>query len=97
MTEAQLQTKVMKYLKSNGIYARKLHDTYTSGLPDIICCIKGHFVAIELKSTKGKLSKIQMVEAAKIIKAGGKYFVVRSMDELYSLEIEKNNKTHEEV
>lgn len=85
MTEAQLQTKVMRYLKSKGIYSRKIHDTYTSGLPDVICCINGMFVSFELKSATGTQSKIQIAEESKIIKAGGKYFLVRSLDEVKNI------------
>lgn len=82
MKESHLQTKVMRYLHSQGLYARKIHDTYLSGFPDVICVIKGKAVFFELKSDKGKLSKIQEVEMEKIEKAGGSFFVIRTMDEL---------------
>lgn len=82
MKESQLQTKVMRCLHSKGIYARKIHDTYLSGFPDVICVIGGKAVFFELKSDKGKLSKIQEVEREKIQKACGLFFVIRSIDEL---------------
>lgn len=84
MKESALQTKVMKYLKSQGIYARKLHDSYTSGLPDIMTILPGHGRAcfFELKSATGKLSKIQAWEGTQIMRAGGVFFLVRSLDEV---------------
>lgn len=88
MRESNLQTKVMRYLHSKGLYARKIHDTYLSGFPDVICVIMGKAVFFELKSDKGKLSKIQEVEMEKIEKAGGLFFVIRSMQEL-KLALEK--------
>lgn len=82
MRESLLQTKVMRYLHSRGVYARKIHDTYLSGFPDIICVVVGKAVFFELKSDKGKLSKIQEVEKEKIQRSCGLFFVIRTMDEL---------------
>lgn len=46
------------------------------GDPDLILCIRGRFVALELKSEHGKLSKLQEYKLEKIRKAGGLAFVV---------------------
>lgn len=47
-----------------------------SGTPDILACINGHFVALELKSLSGKTSKLQEHNMDKIRYTNGKAFVV---------------------
>lgn len=42
-----------------------------NGTPDILGCINGHFVAIELKSERGKVSKLQAYKLEQIRKANG--------------------------
>ena len=54
----------------------------TSGIPDIIVCYKGKFVAFEVKTEKGKLSKLQEMTIAKIQKANGMAFKVTSLEEV---------------
>lgn len=52
------------------------------GSPDILLCMGGKFVGVEVKSATGRLSPAQK-EAAKIIEeAGGVYIVARSLEEL---------------
>ena len=54
----------------------------TSGIPDIIVCYKGKFLAFEVKTEKGKLSKLQEMTIAKIQKANGMAFKVTSLEEV---------------
>jgi hypothetical protein len=60
----------------------------TSGVPDIICCYKGKFVAFEVKTGTGKLSALQSVTLSKIKVAGGVAVEVRSLKEVKEI-IEK--------
>ncbi len=46
------------------------------GDPDLICCIRGKFVALELKSAKGKASVLQTHKLESVRKAGGVAFTV---------------------
>lgn len=46
------------------------------GIPDIICCIHGHFLAIECKAGKGTTTVLQDREIAKIRQNGGDVMVV---------------------
>ena len=48
-----------------------------SGIPDIIGCTTGRFVAIECKAGKGKTTALQERELAAIAAAGGFTFVAR--------------------
>ena len=48
-----------------------------AGVPDIIACHKGRFVAIECKAGKGKTTALQDRELNAIADAGGYTFVAR--------------------
>jgi hypothetical protein len=58
-----------------------------SGIPDIIGCYQGRFIAIECKAGKGKTTALQEREIAWIKDAGGFTFVARE-DNLEQLEQE---------
>ena len=47
-----------------------------SGIPDLIVCLNGHFVGIEVKAEKGKPSKLQKYNIKKIKEAGGIAMIV---------------------
>ena len=51
------------------------------GVPDLIICADGRFVALEVKNEAGRVSKLQELEARHIRKSGGVIEVVRSLDE----------------
>lgn len=60
MTEQQIQTKKIKELESEGYYVIKLIRTNKNGIPDLIAIPKNSDVLfIEVKSEKGKVSKLQ--------------------------------------
>lgn len=71
--EKLFENKIKKYLKEHNIWFVKTWGGgyQRSGLPDIIACVKGHFVAIEVKAEKGKLSKLQEHELFTIRESGG--------------------------
>ncbi|AGL03625.1 VRR-NUC domain-containing protein [Desulfoscipio gibsoniae] len=74
MTEKQLQKKVIKYLNSlpNTWFFKVWGGGFQrSGIPDLICCINGLFVALELKGTGGKSTKLQELNINNINAAGG--------------------------
>ncbi len=54
----------------------------TAGIPDIICCYRGKFVAFEVKTETGKTTALQESVINKIQKYGGKAVVVRSVNEV---------------
>lgn len=60
MTEQQIQSKRIKELESLGYYVIKLIRTNKNGIPDIIAIPPNANVLFsEVKSAKGKLSKLQ--------------------------------------
>ena len=46
------------------------------GIPDLLCCINGHFVAVEVKAQNGRPSELQLYNVREIRKAGGFAFVL---------------------
>jgi len=42
-----------------------------AGIPDILTCVNGHFVGIEVKAQNGKPSELQLYNVKKIREAGG--------------------------
>lgn len=55
-----------------------------AGIPDLLCCVNGRFLALEVKSPsgKGRLGPKQKLELEAIRQAGGKVAVVASFEEL---------------
>jgi hypothetical protein len=92
MSEKNITTAILRYLKAvPGCFCFKEHGGMygTSGLPDILCCINGRFVAFEVKTPVGRLSKLQELAIAKIRAAGGEAHKVTSVLEVKEI-IEKN-------
>lgn len=52
------------------------------GAPDLVFCIKGRFVGVEVKAGKGTPSKVQDKAHEAITLSGGMVHTVRSIDEL---------------
>jgi Holliday junction resolvase-like predicted endonuclease len=50
------------------------------GLPDIIACLRGKFVAIEVKSGNDKQSDWQKIVEQEISGAKGEYWIIRSTE-----------------
>ena len=48
-----------------------------AGIPDIVGCMDGHFIAIECKAGKGKTTALQDRELNAILNAGGTVFIAR--------------------
>lgn len=72
--EKQFENKVKKFLKEQGCYFIKYWGggQFTkAGIPDIICCCNGYFVGVELKSSIGRPSKLQLYNLEKIEESGG--------------------------
>ncbi|MCL1857676.1 MAG: VRR-NUC domain-containing protein [Oscillospiraceae bacterium] len=85
MGEKDIITAILRYLKTvSGCFAWKTHGGMygTAGLPDIICCINGRFVALEVKTPAGKLTKLQEITIQKINAAKGKAYKVTSLQEV---------------
>lgn len=77
--EKTFENKIKKYLTEYGIWHVKYFaNGFTkSGIPDILACCNGHFLAIEVKAENGKPSELQLYHIDKIKQAGGYAVVVK--------------------
>lgn len=82
MKESLIQKKIIAYLNSKGCYSIKTILTNRSGCPDVICCYKGLFLALEVKNEKGRVSELQKYHIEEIKKAGGVASIVRSVSDV---------------
>lgn len=71
--EKNFENKVKAFLDSEGVWWVKFLGCgmTRAGVPDLLCCVNGRFVAVELKAAKGKPSELQVRELQRIRKAGG--------------------------
>ncbi len=52
------------------------------GMPDVTACVRGHYIAVECKGYRGRISKYQKNFREAIIKAGGKHFVPKTLADI---------------
>lgn len=71
--EKRVKTRVESVLKSEGAYYffPATHGYGRSGVPDIIACVNGRFLAIEYKAGANKPTALQVREIENIRAAGG--------------------------
>lgn len=79
MKESTFQSKVIAFLHSYNVYVVNVWGGgyQRAGIPDLLCCINGRFVAIELKTETGRTSKLQDYNIEQIRKSNGQAFVLR--------------------
>ena len=85
MLEKDIEEKIREHLKTvpNCFFWKEHGGQYgTAGIPDIIACVDGRFVAFEVKTETGRLSRLQEVTLGRIRDAGGKAYMVRSAAEV---------------
>ena len=84
--EGQLTSQIKNYLASKGAYCEKIFGGgyQASGIPDLIVCYKGLFVAIEVKSPthKGRASDIQKLKIKRIRGCGGIAFITDNIEDV---------------
>ena len=73
MNESSLKRKILAMIKKKypHSFVYKTSDRFTSGIPDILMCLNGWFVGIELKATGKKPSPLQIHVINKIREARG--------------------------
>jgi Holliday junction resolvase len=85
--EGKVKAKVVKLLKERGVYYffPATFGMGRSGVPDVVCCQGGRFLAVECKAGKGKTTALQDREIEAIRAAGGTALVINE-DNLHELE-----------
>lgn len=88
--ETAFKERVLKYLKTiPNLYVRKINQVALRGMPDILICYKGHFIAIELKVGNNKADPLQEYDLEMVRVAGGTAFVLTPENFNYIKEIIK--------
>jgi hypothetical protein len=79
--ESAIVGRIQKRLKETGGWFIKVHGGafQAAGVPDIIGCLSGRFVAFEVKRPSGKPTKLQLYVIGRIQAAGGLAAVVYSV------------------
>ena len=84
-TQEQLIKKDIKTFisKIGGFWSMVQGGPYSKpGDPDMICCVKGLFVGIEVKTPTGVVSELQKQRGKEIEDAGGIWFIARSLEDV---------------
>lgn len=77
--EKQFENKVKTFLEEQGAWFIKYWagSKFTKdGIPDILACVNGYFVGIEIKAPSGRASPLQLHTIKEIRKSGGFAFVL---------------------
>lgn len=76
--EKNYEQKIKRFLDDEGAWWVKFFaNSYTrSGVPDLLCCVNGYFVAVEVKASKGKPTALQIHNCTEIRVAGGFAFIL---------------------
>ena len=86
MLEKDIVVAIRRYLGTLGddVFFWKEHGGQygTAGIPDIIVCYKGRFIALEAKVGRNQPTRLQVATIDQIRRAGGIACVVRSVDEI---------------
>ena len=78
MREKIFEVKVKRYIEEQGGWQVKFFaNKFTrAGVPDVLACIEGYFVGIEVKADNGVPTELQLKSIEQIRNAGGFAFVL---------------------
>jgi hypothetical protein len=86
MKERELHQHVHNWLYKERIYfvtsRMDKRTTQRKGVPDFVCCVKGRFVAIELKVPGQKQTEEQVKEMKDVMDCEGLFCLAYSLDEV---------------
>lgn len=84
--EGRVKTRVKRVLDELGVYHFSPYQAGMgrAGIPDILCCCDGMFLAVECKAGKGKTTALQQREIDRIKEHGGMALVINehNLDDL---------------
>lgn len=81
--EAKIGKKIREYIEGAGGFVFKVHGgpQMMAGLPDLVCCIQGLFVGIEVKQPGQNPTARQVFVHNLIRRSGGHVVVAHSVEE----------------
>ncbi len=82
-----IKTQILTKYPRAYVYVTHVGQYGKRGVPDLVMCIQGLFVTVEVKTIGGKLTPLQGLEGRRIEKAGGIWMTIygRNQDELTEL------------
>lgn len=85
--EARVATQIREWLTAHGAFVFKVHGgpTMMRGLPDLIVCVRGRYVGVEVKMPGNKPAAAQLSVHRKIERAGGEVIVAYGIDDVRHL------------
>jgi len=92
--ENKLQSDCLKWLEEHHPYdvlPANIHGGgwTNKGFPDVICCIKGKYVAFELKVGENQMDGAQRLWRKRILRSGGQHHCPRTLEAFKEI-IERN-------
>jgi hypothetical protein len=83
-----IKERIKKKYPEAYVYVTHIGQYGKRGVPDLVMCINGLFVTVEVKTIKGSLTELQALEGRRIEKSGGIWMTVYGrnedqMEELY--------------
>ena len=82
MTEQKVQKRILAFLDEIGAYPVKTITANRAGVPDVLVCVGGKFVGIEIKRPGKEATPLQLNHLQRIKEAGGVAFVAHGVDEV---------------
>lgn len=82
-SEKAIEKRIVSALRKRGAWVVKFHGTAATrtGVPDLLCCYSGHFLAIEVKQSGGRpTTKLQEHELQQVKDAGGLAIVAMDVE-----------------
>lgn len=78
-SEKNFENKIKQFLKEHNCYYVKYFANRMTkvGVPDILACVNGYFVGIEVKAENGVPSELQIYNIEQIHNAGGIGVIVK--------------------
>lgn len=82
--EKHIENQIKRYLDRLGVWYMKVHGSMyqRAGVPDIIACVDGRFVGIEVKRPGGVVSPLQQLNIDDINRSGGYAFVAYNVEDV---------------
>ena len=84
-SEKSIEQAIRRYLKGIGAKVEKIHPWAHNGVPDLLGCYRGKFLALEVKKPGGVLSPLQQRELRQWAEAGAIAGRVESVEEVKEL------------
>lgn len=76
MRESALQRAIVLAIEAAGCYVCNVIVAGRQGTPDLLVCVDGRFLALEVKRPGEHPAPLQVVEAQRVVRAGGDAYIV---------------------